>query len=267
MATIVTGLFDINRNTMDGREWKNYLNWFEKTLSLNCPMVIFIEENNINFVKNARKNFPTKIISQNIHDLPYYQYKEKMDKIILSEDYKNKIKDNKRIECNFSLYSIIQYSKFEWMKVTSELNPFESDYFIWMDAGLSRFFDDLDTKKEYPSKHFKQKIKNLNNKVLIQIFMSYYPDLFEAKMLTDDYLLDNRSYVMGGMFASNQIGIRNINLKMKELFEEMLQNNIVNNEQIALGFLFKKYPDMFVSYINNSRIHRNYELINCLSGE
>ena len=37
--------------------------------------------------------------------------------------------------------------------------------------------------------------------------------------------------------------------------------NIVNNEQIALGYLYKKYPDMFVEFINDARIHRSYELI------
>lgn len=265
MCTIVTGLYDIHRHNMDGRNWKDYLRWFEKTLSLNCPMVVYVEDETINFVKEKRKDLPTKIISQKLENLCYYKHKEIMDKILSSEDYKNKIKDNKRIECNHSLYSIIQYSKFEWMERTSIENPFNSDYFIWMDAGLSRFFNDLDTQKIYPSDNFKNQIKDIQNKVLIQTFMSHYSDLFNAQVLTEEYLKDNRSYIMGGMFCGGKDAIKNVKNKVDELFGEMLKNNIVNNEQIALGYLFKKNPELFISFINNSAIHRSYELINCLS--
>ena len=76
MCTIVTGLFDIKRHDMDGRIWSSYLNWFEKTLSINCPMVIYVEEETVNFVKNKRKNLSTKIISQKIEDLYYFKHKE-----------------------------------------------------------------------------------------------------------------------------------------------------------------------------------------------
>jgi hypothetical protein len=265
MCTIVTGLFDIKRHDMDGRVWNSYLNWFEKTLSINCPMVVYVEEETVNFVKNKRKNLPTKIISQKIEDLYYFKHKEAMDKIINLVEYKNKIKDNKRIECNHSLYSIIQYSKFEWMKRTGLENPFNSDYFIWMDAGLSRFFDDLDINKTYPSDNFKNEIEKIKHKVLIQTFMSHYPDLFNAPILQDDYLVDNRSYVMGGMFGGGKDAIIAVKEKVDNLFEYMLSNNIVNNEQIALGYLFKTNPELFISFINNSAHHRSYELINCLS--
>ena len=37
------------------------------------------------------------------------------------------------------MYSIIQYSKFEWLCKAVEMNPFGSDHFFWMDAGSSRF--------------------------------------------------------------------------------------------------------------------------------
>jgi hypothetical protein len=265
MCTIVTGLFDIKRHDMDGRVWDSYLSWFEKTLSLNCPMVVYVEEDTVEFVKNKRKNISTKIVSQKIEDLYYFKHKETMDKIIKSETYKNKIRDNKRIECNYSLYSIIQYSKFEWMKRTALENPFNSDYFIWMDAGLSRFFDDLDINKSYPSDNFKNQIEKIKQKVLIQTFMSHYPDLFNASVLSDQYLVDNRSYVMGGMFCGGKDALISVKEKIDNLFEHMLSNNIVNNEQIALGYLFKKTPELFISFINNSTHHRSYELINYLS--
>ena len=42
--TIVTALFNIEREQMDGRDWDEYLKWFDVTLQLKCPMVLFITE-------------------------------------------------------------------------------------------------------------------------------------------------------------------------------------------------------------------------------
>ena len=43
-VTIVSALFNIERERMDGRDWEEYLKWFDVTLQLKCPMVLFITE-------------------------------------------------------------------------------------------------------------------------------------------------------------------------------------------------------------------------------
>lgn len=262
MSTIVTGLFDITREKMDGRNWSDYLKWFEQTLSLNSPMVIFVENKLKNFVLEKRKDKKTKIICQNLNKLEYYKYKEKMDEVLASPEYQTKIKDPNRIECKYSEYSIIQYSKFSWMKHAAKNNYFDDSYFIWMDAGLSRFFGPLDTSRPYPSENIENILKSQSNKIMIQTFISFYPDLFYANTLSKDYLLDNRSYVMGGMFSGDQAAIYNLYDLVKKTFKEMLKDNIVNNEQIVLGYLFKQNPELFLHFKNDASKHRNYELIN-----
>jgi hypothetical protein len=265
MTTIVTGLFDISREGMDGRNWQSYLDWFSDTLKLNASFVVFVEPKLEHFVKEKRNERSTKIIVQELKDLEFYKYKDKMDSIISSSEYRSKIKDNSRIECNHSLYSIIQYSKFAWMKQAAQKNYFKDNYFIWMDAGLSRFFGPLDLTKRYPSVNAENNLISDKEKILIQTFMSFYPDLFYAGELSEGYLLDNRSYVMGGMFGGDKKAIYKIKKEIIDLFEMMLDNNIVNNEQIALGYLYKKYPQLFKPFINNAAIHRSYEMINMLS--
>ena len=115
--------------------------------------------------------------------------------------------------------------------------------------------------KNYPGENAKTQLELVDDKVLIQVFESFYPDLFNAKTLSEDYLLDNRSFVMGGMFGVGAAKIKELCSKVDEVLQLMLSKNIVNNEQIALGYLYKKYPDMFVEFINDARIHRSYELI------
>ena len=43
-VTIVSSLFNIEREGMDGRTWNEYLKWFDITLKLKCAMVLFVTE-------------------------------------------------------------------------------------------------------------------------------------------------------------------------------------------------------------------------------
>ena len=56
-VTIVTALFNIEREQMDGRDWDEYLKWFTVTLQLKCPMTVFVTEDLVDFVKEKRNIF------------------------------------------------------------------------------------------------------------------------------------------------------------------------------------------------------------------
>jgi hypothetical protein len=260
-VTLVTSLYDIGRSKLDGRTWNEYLEWFSKTLKLKSPMVVFVDKSLVEFVKENRNGISTKIIEEPIEKIPYYYLKDKMDTVIESEDYKTKIFDSNRIECKSSLYNIIQYSKFGWLDRASDENYFNSEYFLWVDAGLSRFFYDINLNNPYPGENAKQSLMDIKDSILIQVFLSYYPDLVNSKELSKDYLKDNRSYIMGGMFGAGRESIKKFRSIIDNILEEMLSENLINNEQIALGYLYKKYPDLFVEFFNESHLHRSYELV------
>lgn len=260
-VTIVTSLYNINRSNLDGRSWNEYLQWFSKTLQLNSPMIVYVDSELTEFVKEHRKNLPTKIIEESIDQIPYYHLKQKMDSVVESVEYQAKILDSNRIECKSSLYNIIQYSKFRWLERAADENYFDSEYFIWVDAGLSRFFYDINLNLSYPGDNAKQSLLEIKDNILIQVFLSYYPDLVNAKELSKEYLKDNRSFIMGGMFGAGKKAIKKFRPIIDDILDQMLSDNLINNEQIALGYLYKKYPDFFVEFFNESHLHRSYELI------
>jgi phosphomannomutase len=68
-VTIVSALFNIKRKGMDGRTWDEYLEWFDKTLKLKCPMVLFVTEDVREFVEERRLSIPTEVIVQEIEDI------------------------------------------------------------------------------------------------------------------------------------------------------------------------------------------------------
>ena len=70
-VTIVSALFNIQREEMDGRDWEEYLKWFDVTLRLKCPMVLFVSEDVREFVEERRTKIPTEIIVQTVDEIPY----------------------------------------------------------------------------------------------------------------------------------------------------------------------------------------------------
>ena len=255
-VTIVSALFNIERERMDGRDWDEYLKWFDVTLKLKCRMILFVSEDVQEFVKERRKDIPTSIIVQPVDEIPYYHLKDQIQEILDSKEYKEKMSDPERIECKHAMYSIIQYSKFPWVKEAIEMNPHKSTYFFWLDAGGSRFYEGYDLNKEYPSNSAMESLESMGESYLVQMNCDYYSDLFNADKLSLDYLWDNRSYVLGSMFGGHKNALPKLCDMVEDILtDEMIAKGNVNNQQIALGYLVKEYPDDFAIYSRTNGKH------------
>ena len=253
-VTFVSALFNIDR--VDGRKWDDYLKWFDITLKLKVPMILFITEDLVEFVEERRGDLPTELIVDTIDDIPYYHLKDDIQEILDSDEYKENISDPGRIECKQAMYSIIQYSKFPWIKYAVEKNPHDSEYFFWLDAGASRFFEGYDLSQEYPSNDAIKSLDDMGEQFLLQMNCDYYPELYNADELDLDYLYDNRSYVLGSMFGGHKNSIPKVCTMVDNIFkDEMIAKGNINNEQIALGYLVKKYPDDFSVYQRTNGKH------------
>jgi hypothetical protein len=259
--TLVTALYDINRGKNgDGRSFDEYLSWFKETLKVSSPMIVYVDESLKEFVEEERESRPTQIITGPLEKVPYYYLNEEINTILQSEEYKNKIGAPNRVECKMSLYNVIIYSKFKWMEAAVKENYFNSSYFMWMDAGLSRFFNGINT--QYPSQNAKETLLETKNNILIQTSMSYYPDLVEAETCSEDYFWDARTWIMAGLWG----GGKDIMLEFCEAIDDifvnkMIKNKVINNEQNAMAYLYKNNPDMFIEFENYAHMHRQYELI------
>ena len=255
-VTIVSALFNIDREEMDGRKWEEYLKWFDITLKLKCPMVLFVTEDVREFIEERRKDISTSITVQDVKDIPYYYLKPQIDAIIEDPEHKDRIKDPDRIECNHSMYSIIQYSKFQWMKQAVYENPFESDYFFWLDAGASRFFEGFDLNNQFPGPAGLEAIESMGQSFLLQLNVDHYKDLAYAETLPDAYLRNSSAIVCGSFFGGHK-NIINTIANMVDLTwrEEVVGQNFINNEQIVLAYLLKKQPSVFVEYRRDGGHH------------
>ena len=242
MTTIVTAFFDINRSTNgDGRTIDMYLKWIKETLKLNCYIYIVTEPKFKNFfIENRYNNCCLKIID--FKESYYYKYYDRMKNILDNNEYKKKIASPNRIECKLPEYNIIQYSKFHYLEMAINQNPFNSKYFFWLDAGSSRFFYNMNASKQFPSN--KLLLDEYNDKFIVQ----QRPDLLNYK-IDNNIIWKADNLIYGGMFGGSINIIQKISKLVEKVFVEiMLNNNNINNEQIALSIAWKNNPELFKTF-------------------
>ena len=192
----VTALYNIDREQKgDGRKFNEYLEWFKNTLKISSPMTIFVPKELKDFVLKHREGKVTNLVLQTIDQIPYMCYLEDVTRILQSSIFKTKMTAIHRIECQLPMYNIVTHSKWNWVKQAIELDVNQSSMYFWIDAGASRFFDNIDLNKDYPDPSNIKSILNYQNFVLIEGCMSYYPDLINN--ITDDILWDGRSWLWG----------------------------------------------------------------------
>ena len=217
-VTIVTAFFDIGReHNGDGRKLTDYLDWIKKTLQLNCNLFIVTEKKFVDFMKDNRPSkYKTYIKEDILENASYYKYLPRMKEILNSEDYKTRIAYPNRVECTLPEYNVIQYSKFGWLADAIKENPFDSDYFFWADAGISRFFLDININIQYPSNTNKI-INNSNNKFIIQ--QRY--DL-NNYIINENFIWGAENLMKGTMFG----GYKDIVLKIGSLIREVFEKEM-----------------------------------------
>jgi len=137
--TIITSFFDIQKREGSQRERDNkfYLS-SSKTLDLDANMVIFIDPEFYDFVLEKRKGLEKKTIIHKIalEEIENYKFKDKLD-----ENYKvNKIR-NSNPKKDTAIYSLVMWSKYLVVNRIVKENPFNSEWFSWMDIGISYISD------------------------------------------------------------------------------------------------------------------------------
>ena len=246
-TTIVTALYNIQREyNGDGRKWCDYLEWFKSTLELPLPMIIYVgQEDLIEYIHLYRdSNVSTKIIFQPLHEIPYAYYEKTFATILNESSYQSKIRDPKRVECKLPFYNIIQYSKFKWLENAANQNPFKSDYFLWMDAGISRFIPFNLYHK------IKPRLQLPTGKLVIQ-----HNHLLKNYPINEQYLWDSQCLMCGTMFGGDFETIIRFATAIDNQLKERVPKGWINNEQLLLAYIYDKHPDWFGLVFNDTQNH------------
>ena len=232
--TFVTCLHDIGRSKYD-RPFRHYLKWITKTLEIRAPMVAYVDKMLEKRVTNfrAKRSLPTIVYGIQQSEIPYFHLEKRISEIQRSERYKNQMAQIDRIECQLPLYTVVQYSKFQYLASVAAHDPFNTTFFFWIDAGLSRLLSDVHLRHDVRTE------KMSNDKIHVQIQKQFFT-------LGANYLWSSDNIFVGGLFGGSSAPIKWLNSTIDAWLIRLLNASWINNEQILMAHLYTLAPSKFV---------------------
>ena len=193
----------------------SFSNWLEKTLSINCPYVFFCNKEMIDIIKSYRKNLPTHFIEYNIEDFYTYKYKDFM----ITDD----------LHCPSVELNLVWNEKIFMLEKAQQLNPFGSEWFHWIDAGICTYRDVQPPDDLFPNI---EKIVNLPKDKFI--FSSSYPTADEGE-----------HYIAGTSYLLHESTIKQFVEKYKIYLDKFVDDKNIWTDQIILTRIYLDNPDHF----------------------
>lgn len=234
-VTCVSGYWKVeNKHKND-----DFTKWFETTLRINWPYIFFGTKETIELAKKYRRELPTYYIELNIEE--FYTYK-----------YKDKINTDPR-HCPSVELNLIWNEKIFLIEKAKTLNIFDSEFFMWVDAGICSLRSKAPSTERFPNL---EKLSLLpTNKF---IFTSSDCSIYEPEKLGSYY-----HFIAGTAYLVHESVIETVSALYRVYMDEYIElNNNIYTDQVILTFLYNDYPELF------HQIGHGYgELVNILSSE
>lgn len=221
--TCVSGYWRI-KNKHDNK----FENWFNNTLKINCPYVFFSDKETIEIIKKYRKNLPTHYIECNIRDFNTYKFKDKMV--------------THQVHCPSVELNLIWNEKIFLIEKAIELNPFNTEYFMWMDAGMCSFRNRIPPSTQFPN------INKLNKLPKDKfIYSSTHNFTYNEKFVKGQYHLHHH---VSGTYLFH----KNIINKLVEIYKKylsLIDKNDIWTDQVIWTLIYKDNKELFLKLCDN----------------
>lgn len=245
--TIVTGLININREGWTNpfkRDWSKYLDSFERgVLRVQAPMVIFVEENLVEWVKEKRKDYPQTVIKVISFEVDYMLHPllNRIRNIQNSPGYKRLIAQGNIENCpevSVAEYPAVVNNKMEFLRRASESNPFNTHYFVWVDAGVGHNQINVPRKSKW----------DISGLIRMAI-----PDKFVVMGLNDQltyddptrFFVEHKDLIAGTIMIGTKKSIEKVHSLLYPYILELLNKGLIDDDQFYITLLVQKYPDLF----------------------
>ena len=194
--------------------------WFHKTLKLNCPYVFFCDKEMKNKIEKYREGLPTYYIECSIKDFVTKKYKDNM-----------KI-DNSH--CPSVELNLIWNEKIFLIKRAKEINPYLTDFFCWIDAGICTYRDKMPPKESFPNE---LKLERLPKDKLIYSASNIYNEACVHKSLYYHHI--------SGTYILHKNAIEYFANLYDKYMEKLIDKNNIWTDQVIWTHIFKDHKDKF----------------------
>lgn len=206
----------------------NFEKWFRTTLKVNCPYVFFSDKETIEIIKKYRGNLPTYYIECDIKDFNTYKFKDRMV--------------THPIHCPSIELTLIWNEKIFLIQKAIELNPFKSEYFMWMDAGICSFRNKMPPNIQFPN------INKLNNLPKDKfIYSSSHNFTYNEKFIKGQYHLHH--HVSGTYLFHKNVINKFVDIYKKYL--NLIDENDIWTDQVIWTLIYRDNKELFFKLCDN----------------
>lgn len=248
--TIVTGLWDINRQE---RNFQHYIDNFRLFLDIPQKLYIYIESKYEHIVWEKREKSNTFVKVYELEDVKklYEPHWENTQKIRTSNEWLNITGEGGWLktspQATLEYYNPIVQSKMFMLHDASLFNPFNTEYFYWLDAGITN---------TVPHDHLVNEsvLDKLPDLADTFLFLSYpYETNTEIhgfnKKEMDKLAGANVEYVCrGGLFGGHKEVLHNANATYYALLSQSLQKGYMGTEESLFSIMAYKQPHIYRRY-------------------
>jgi len=253
-TTVVTGIWDLKRDQAgEGfqRNFDHYINNFKKLLQIDAPMVIFISKEHEHLVWDIRERSNTMLVHREIDYFsePMFPFYNKIQSIKSDEDWLSQagwLRES--TQATLDLYNPMVMSKMFMLNDAKLFNPFDTDYFIWLDGGI--------TNTVHDGYFTHDKVLDKIHLFLDKFFFVSFPykdgeeihGFSRSKMKT--YCQTDPQYVCrGGVFGGHKDYISQANSIYYNLLNQTLDSGLMGTEESIFTIMsymdpvtYKRYP-------------------------
>lgn len=248
--TIVTGLWDIGRN---GRPFEHYIKHFKNFLDIPQNLFIFIEQKYEYLVweKRSRENTYVKVFELEDVKNFYGPHWDPTQRIRTNPEWYNQTGEGGWLkgspQASLEWYNPIVMSKLPMLHDVSIWNPFNTDKFIWLDAGITNTV----YEKYFTENDCLDKIGQFIDPFL---FISYpYDTNDEVHGFRHDAMKElcgePIKYVCrGGLFGGTKAAIREANGEYYALVQSTLGRGLMGTEESIFTIMACLFPHKYKRY-------------------
>lgn len=242
--TIVTGLWDIGRS---GRDFNHYIENFNRLLDIPQNLFVYIpqEYEYLVWQKRGKDNTYVKTYElENIRNM-YKPFWDRTQAIRNNEEWQNKASWLLNSpQASLEYYNPIVQSKMFLLNDVTIWNPFDTDYFYWLDAGITNTvpYDHI------VNKDVLSKLPKYSNPFL---FLSY-PYEANNEIHGFDFESINRysgqkvSYVCrGGLFGGHKEQINEANATYYSILDKTLNEGLMGTEESIFTIMAHTEPNTY----------------------
>lgn len=253
--TFCTFYFDIDR-----KNWKTftvsneaYMSWFSNLLSLDIKLYILTEAKFIDKIIAARKKIDPKlektiIKETSVEELPAYKsFNEKLEKLMFSDEFKKIVVHKEVPEMSKPLYNVLMFNKVNFLQQVLDENPFNTEYFSWVDAGFIRSEEDVEGIKKWPDP---SKLMLTKDKIK---FFCINDEIKRHMSDIRGHLLSQMRMLKGTIFFLHKDLIPVIKNIFNHYVEESLSKGYIGSDEKIFDLCCYNYPELFDLYQCNWR--------------